>query len=56
MVFGPTFHEIAREAAALPDLSGENPDIDPDAAEDDAEAELESSDVEANDLPAYGEQ
>jgi hypothetical protein len=56
MVFDPTFHEFDREAAALPDLSGEDPEVDPDAAAGEAETELASGDVEANDLPAYGEQ
>lgn len=55
MVFDPTFHEIDREAAELPDLSGEDPDVEPDA-EGEAEAEIASGDVEADDLPAYGEQ
>ena len=44
MVFDPTFHEIAGEADALPDLDGSDPEEGP--------LELED---EANDLPPVGE-
>jgi hypothetical protein len=45
MVFDPTFHEISKDADALPDL---------DAAEEDAEPL--GTDVEADDLPPEGAQ
>ncbi|MCR2764804.1 hypothetical protein NQ152_14925 [Microbacterium sp. zg.B48] len=67
MVFDPTFHEIDREAANLPDLAGADVDIDPadldhgvDAAdagsvEEEQEAAAEGSaeaDIVLSDVPA----
>lgn len=68
MVFEPTFDDIDREADQLPDLAGDEvsigaadgggpaDDAEDGAAEASAEGELADADVEANDLPADGEQ
>ena len=50
MVFDPTFHEIDREADNLPDLSGKDPELDPDdtdGALDPADADSVGEDQEA---------
>ena len=56
MVFDPTFHEIDREADELPDLSGDDLEVDPADAEGEAEDEIGAGRVEADDLPPYGEE
>lgn len=46
MVFEPTFEEIGREADRLPDLSGEDADVDDD--------ELLDDEVPEDELPPQG--
>ena len=50
MVFDPTFHEIDREAAGLPDLTGAGADLDP----DDTDGALDPADPDSLDEDQEG--